>query len=390
MGGTKRKARDDGEGPSTKRRKGELSKEDIEAEKDAIERAKYSPQVWMRFMDALNVGDDAALWKKFFFIGTELHIYPGLIVGKNWDFSHLEEDLDGKFKNKVVYMFGSTEGSSAEKDGVTYNVDLVPVVNVVCSSLPPPDKVAVTSLQLSKEIVHAFRAWNLAWVPTYPTDSSRLDKVSSRTFHLAYVPGRGARIPSEERIRDYQYLLPWVLTPKALEKFVPEDDVNFSMEFNGRVYAMDFNLDCDTIKQRAPDLCEEHGLPSDKAALISEELKKQVEIVKSRNRLTKEKIQKQLDAMNQDQIDSLRNMTLYKYYPRDYTAQMARSHYMNRTYGECDVVNPPCSDKCTRCVSSKTSSSGQGNSDKVTCPVCMAPNPSSQSTCLACLTPLSQ
>ena len=377
------------------RREEEERRREEDEIKEKIELAKVTPEVWEKFLQSVEYKEKDPLWKKVFYIGTELHVYPSLIA-KNWDFSHLEKDLSSKFKNKIVYMFGTTEGSGfGDSQGVTYMVGLVPVINVVVSSMPPPPKVAVTSLQLGKEDVQGFRAWNLEWAP-YQASGRSLRNYQSTAYHARFVTPRSRVKPPRTKMSEYQYLLPFILTPRTLENFVPEVDVKFIMDFNGKSCAMDFNLECDEVAGRAEDLCEDHDLDKSCIPAIEKELSKYIAEVKEKNKAEKQKIKKQLNAMSKAELESLKNMVTYKYYPADHTEAGTRSHYMNRSYGECNVVKPACSGRCERCAegkpivsssSSSTSSSSSASGGNWECVACMTPNPSSSSACACCMTP---
>ena len=358
--------------------------------KEENEKEKVSQEVWDRFLyttHKISSNKDSDLWMRIFFLGTEICNYPSLF-DTVCDFSHFEDHIKGKLAEQMIYIFGSTEAHSFPDPDGGILVKLVPVLNVILSNLPPPEKVALTSLQSSREDVSHFRHWNLSWTPLL-SSTKNYRTLRAKHWYLAFNQPRSKIKRSDQRVRGYQFLLPYVLSPSALERFEPSHSITFSMVIDGKVCAMDMETDCDEIHQRSEDLCEEHELDKTKyQTIVLRRLKDEKKKLDEKNAERRKQIEKELSKYSKDQIASLRSMKVYKYYPLGFTSAI-RSHYISRTYGNSDQVFPPCGNpNCVKCERKKASSFSAGSA--WTCVSCMTKNPVTSVCCSCCMTPLSK
>lgn len=373
------------------------------------QKANVSQPVWSNFLNCLRTAEkDPEFWKRIFFLGTEVHLYPS-VLEKTCDFSHLKSDLlSDKFsENDNLYLFGATEGHAFD-----LKVDLVPVIIVVASRLPPPEKVALTSLQQAKEEVSPFRSWHLNWAPLFVDEQPQPKGLASlkKTTHLyslEFVQPRSSVKPSDSKIRGYQFLLPHILFPRLLDEFEPETEINFSMEIDGKVCAMEMNTDMDTPDDRAKELCEEHEISFETwGETVKQRLIVEKKALRQKNVDKKKAIETELNKYTKAELESLKSLKVYKYYPLSSPPEI-RSHFVNRTYGQSEAVFPPCANfLCAKCTQSGADSEmkglgegegkegkGEESGERVEaswqCEVCTASNPGSNLRCAACAIPRS-
>jgi hypothetical protein len=368
----------------------QLQREEEERILNKQQQENVSQSVWSSFLLSIKkTQTENDFWKRIFYLGTEIHLYPSLL-SRTYDFSHLEKDLTTSFVNENVYLFGCTEGHAFD-----LHVDLVPVIVVVVSQLPPPEKVALTSLQQVREEIKPFRSWHLSWSPLYPphtTKHTNPDHTTTHQYALTFLPPRTNTKPSDDIVRGYQFLLPYIRLPRLLDEFEPQTDIEFSMEVNEKVCAMDYNIELDEIQQRALDLCEEHNLPPLYVNVIRERLVEEKKKLKEMNEAQRKALHLEFAKFSKSHLESLKAIRIYKYYPLSLPSHI-RSHFVNRSYGQCEAVRPPCAGMCAKCAQQHTetastpSSELPKESEMWLCVACLTPNAVQEATCVVCTTP---
>jgi len=189
------------------------------------------------------------VWREVFLAGTEWDQLE--MVGEvEWDFSHLDEALneggvlhDAMFptsdetERKMVHLFGCTEPQLLiTSECPTGRVLPIPVIVAVVSTRPPPAKLGIKSVQRTEEELVSMADLKMGWFPVLPAgvDALRASKGRALPPVAALKCERrrvGLRNMSEESVKKYDYVLPYVLFPDAaMEEDAPETVVNVMAE----------------------------------------------------------------------------------------------------------------------------------------------------------------
>ena len=139
-----------------------------------------------------------------FFVGESLDadILCGLGASHTWDFSHVDAAIDSAAAAVPgaprAYVFGISEPQQLrDHDAPTAEgicaVVAIPVLVVVTSEAPPPERVGVTSVQSATERIVPMASMKMGWV--------RRGSVSV----LQCSQRRCARV-KEERSKSYEYV----------------------------------------------------------------------------------------------------------------------------------------------------------------------------------------
>ena len=172
--------------------------------------------------------------KDVWLVGHELCSYGEVWNGpREWDFSHLMPRIQQELRDWPdcqAYLFGCTEpqqlGLPAE-DG-TSRVVPIPVMVLIIAQCPPPSLLGITSVQRSSEAIVPMRRMKMSWCPWVPTRRARVGKgaaaasgavaidTTGRIFVLHCTQrAAGAKFTPEERLKSFEYALPYVLRPRV-------------------------------------------------------------------------------------------------------------------------------------------------------------------------------
>lgn len=145
----------------------------------------------------------------------------------------------------------------------------VPVIVAVESKLPPPSEVAITSVQRETEDLIPMRNLKMDWVPYF--DKEDLSLPDHRRKPLAFVlqcnqrREQVAKLPID-RLKEYEYALPFLFIPKLNETFPPVDSevqVIDSVEGVGVSFTYDWKFD--EIEEFVPELIKQYEFKGDHA-----------------------------------------------------------------------------------------------------------------------------
>lgn len=175
-------------------------------------------------------GSMSMLWKEAFPVGTEWDQYDK-VYEIDWDFSNLEEAFEegGKLHGQRVYLFGCTEPQLIHFKDAS-RVIHIPAVVAVTSPFPPSDKIGIKSVQREDELIVPMKEMKMGWVPYLPPqvrDNSAVERYKAQVFTLKCTQRRAAlKQLKQERIKKYEYCLPYIYSPLKEDETIDETVVN--------------------------------------------------------------------------------------------------------------------------------------------------------------------
>lgn len=298
-------------------------------------------------------------WKDIFFVGTEFSNYD-MIFEQDWRFEHLAHELtEGELAQGNVYLFGGTEAimvkrektaaevaSSAEGGSglsVTEDMVVVPVINAVVSTYPPPNSLGIKSVMMEEEEVIPGHKLKLDWVPYIELDDSRdLTKQKCRIFlYRSTVREAVIRRMSDHNKRVYEYANLFVLKEKDVVQDNFDTEVSVCDTVGGRQLVFDFDWEMDNLNDMATEVLEGNEMDVER---YKDELKEKIrDTVRKRKQAIREEKEKQRErwtSLPQEQRDAINTMQLYKFYPQHPHFDLSRHKvsFVNRYYGKASKV----------------------------------------------------
>uniref|UniRef100_A0A7I4AVM0 Uncharacterized protein n=1 Tax=Physcomitrium patens TaxID=3218 RepID=A0A7I4AVM0_PHYPA len=276
------------------------------------------------------------LWKEAFPVGTEWDQYDK-VYEIDWDFTNLENEFEegGKLHGKRVYLFGCTEPQLVhfpENSRVIH----IPAVVAVTSPFPPSDKIGIKSVQREEELIVPMKEMKMDWIPFIPPDVMDIravERVKTKIFTLKCTQRRAAlKQLKQERIKKYEYCLPYIYSPLKEDETVDETVVNIMYPFEDESKPPEF----------VDNLITEEELPAEEREKFMVFLKDLVGKEKKKVREAKLARKKALEDMSKDLIEGFQNMKFYKFYPAksDKYPDISemKSAFINRYYGKATEV----------------------------------------------------
>eukprot|EP00850_Spirogloea_muscicola_P011317 SM000070S21283 [mRNA] locus=s70:33176:36042:+ [translate_table: standard] len=252
---------------------------------------------------------------------------------------------DGKLRGKTSYLFGATEPQLVHfRDGMS-RVTHIPAIVAVTSPFPPSDKLGIKSVQMEEEMIVPMREMKMGWVPFVP----------------ANIAQAALRQLKEERVKKYEYCLPYLYQPLREEDFQFDSSVSimYPLEGDNPPLVTEFDWKFDEMEEFTQQLIDEETLPASEKEKFMEFVREQVNAAKGKIRefwhavasehqlsvegmQEKAKRQKALDDMSEQTKKSLQDMRFYKFYPvpSDNTPDISslKAAYINRYYGKAHEV----------------------------------------------------
>lgn len=289
------------------------------------------------------------LWKEAFPVGTEWDQYDK-VYEINWDFSNLEKAFEegGILHGKRVYLFGCTEPQLVhfvENSRVIH----IPAVVAVTSPFPPSDKIGIKSVQREEELIVPMKEMKMDWVPFIPPDVrdwSAVERVKTQIFTLKCTQRRAAlKQLKEERIKKYEYCLPYIYSPLKEDETVDETVVNIMYPFDDEAQppvVCEYDWQFDEFDEFVDNLVTEEELPAAEREKFMAHLKEVVSEARKKVREAKQARKKALEEMSKESMEGFQNMKFFKFYPiksekyPDITEM--KSAFINRYYGRATEV----------------------------------------------------
>nr|PNR48559.1 hypothetical protein PHYPA_013036 [Physcomitrium patens] len=289
------------------------------------------------------------LWKEAFPVGTEWDQYDH-VYEIDWDFSNLESEFEegGKLYGKRVYLFGCTEPQLVhftENSRVIH----IPAVVAVTSPFPPSDKIGIKSVQREEELIVPMKEMKMDWAPFIPPDVMdvrAVERVRTKIFTLKCTQRRAAlKQLKQERIKKYEYCLPYIYSPMKEDETVDETVVNIMYPFEDESkppVVCEYDWQFDEFDEFVDNLIAEEELPADERKKFMDFLKELVGKEKKKVREAKSARKKALEDMSKDLLEGFQNMKFYKFYPvkSDKYPDISemKSAFINRYYGRATEV----------------------------------------------------
>jgi hypothetical protein len=311
-----------------------------------------------------------SVFKKVYFCGTEWEDYNKLFH-REWDFMHLQAALtdetdtdESLFKSDVgsmyafffcpfvktkernlliffffffffSYLFGLSEPTLIEDE-----VWPVPIIVAVQCTVPPPEKVGISSVMKSEELVKDFREMKMGWVPSWSGQDASVDKLKSApTFHYLESRKRDAwlSVLGEAKRREFDYANPYIFLPHR-EQFTGKTEVSWIISINGQGKPCDYDWSMDDIDDRTDELIEENHIDAKHRQLVRDSVVEHVTVAKQLYLAARQAFRARLDAISNDDKEALRNIRILKFYPQNF--EHPTSRYINRYYQQAQAVFP--------------------------------------------------
>lgn len=229
----------------------------------------------------------------------------------------------------------------------TSTVVPIPVIVAVVSSRPPPEQVAITSVQRSSEEIVPMAKLKMGWHPLLRKNARRMPK-QPRVYVLKCEQRRARlRNMEEDAVKTYEYVLPYVFLPdgeEAAAMDTVDTEVTVTWEKpDGKttMFPYDWEMD-DEVDEFVDAKVKDDGLDGDAAtaASMAAAIRAEVAATKERYRAERAARKAKVDAMPADERESLRTMKLYKFYPQNTQPDLSgcKTKFCNRYYGKAHVL----------------------------------------------------
>jgi hypothetical protein len=299
-------------------------------------------------VDIEEKGPLADLWKEAFPVGTEWDQYER-VYEINWDFSNLEAAFEegGVLHGKKVFLFGCTEPQLVWfTDRDMSRVVHIPAIVAVVSPFPPSDKVGIKSVQMEGEMIVPMRQMKMDWVPYIPhdlLDHTSIERFKNVQIYTLKCAQRKAALKQlkVERIKKYEYCLPYLYQPMKEEDVQPDTVVSIMYTFDDDESKPPVVAEFDWEFDDYEEYTDEQLTPEDKDKFIAF-VKQTVQAEKKKQREAREARKKAIQDMSPETKAALENMKFYKFYPTksagapDISEQ--KSPFINRYYGKATQV----------------------------------------------------
>ncbi|KAH7283340.1 hypothetical protein KP509_34G002200 [Ceratopteris richardii] len=287
------------------------------------------------------------IWKEAFPVGTEWDQYDR-VYELEWDFSHLEDAFEenGILHGKKVYLFGCTEPQFISFGDVSRVVHIPAVVAVVAQH-PPSDKIGIKSVQMEGEFIVPMKQMKMDWVPYIPADKDHIsvERYRSQIFTLKCVQRRVAlKNLKEERLKKYEYCLPYFNNPLKEEELEPDTVVSIIFPFDDEKPPLltDFDWELDDLEEMADNLVKDESLTPETKDAFKAFVKQKVSEERKQQRQAREERRKRIQEMNAETKAFYENIRFYKFYPRQSAGtpdiSNLKSSFINRYYGKANEV----------------------------------------------------
>jgi len=286
------------------------------------------------------------LWKEAFPVGTEWDQYDK-VYEIDWDFTNLEKEFSegGKLHGQRVYLFGCTEPQLvhfAENSRVIH----IPAVVAVTSPFPPSDKIGIKSVQREEELIVPMKEMKMDWIPFLPLDRAVERVKTPQIFTLKCTQRRAAlKQLHQERIKKYEYCLPYIYSPLKEDETVDETVVSIMYPFEDESkppVVCEFDWEFDEFEEFVNNLVTEEALAESEREKFMAFLKDRVGNERKKVREAKQARKKALEEMSQDLLQGFQNMKFFKFYPvrseKYPDISEMKSKFINRYYGQATEV----------------------------------------------------
>ncbi|KAJ8902182.1 hypothetical protein NDN08_006590 [Rhodosorus marinus] len=285
-------------------------------------------------------------WKEVYLAGTEWDQFSD-VDRYPWDFGHLDDAInEGNLKDGKLFVFGTTEPQLVNtKEHPSGTVIPIPVIIVVSSKLAPPSTVSIKSVQRVEEEILPMSRMKMGWYPLVPPGVDPIRGAKSQRLYVLKCEQRRAGLKNLkiDRLKQYEYVLPYIFFPEKQEEEVPDTVINMMVDLvdGGKPLVFEYDYELDDIDEFVPEKLKEEDLDGAKyEAQLRDEIKKQVKATKMKQKAEREAMKKEIDNMSTEEKDSLRTLKAYKFYPQNEepNVQEFKNTFINRYYLHADEV----------------------------------------------------
>jgi hypothetical protein len=228
----------------------------------------------------------------------------------------------------------------------------IPVLVAVVGDIPPPDKLAVDSVQTvkidGKEELVDMKQLKISWQPYIPEGFPKGKDDTEINFMHCKMRGAIRKNMKEETLIRYDYLLPHFQRPSELLQDPEEPTVRVFKLVEGVGLHVDFNWQHDSLSEVVENAVDDHSVleSSSNRDKHIEEVKKEVKqavIEEKKKREEKNKDRKAIyDKMDETYRTAMEDIKTYKFYPQNKKPNISnfQAPLVNRYYGFADAVFP--------------------------------------------------
>lgn len=299
-------------------------------------KAPKKPKTKKSFYETVSEDEAWSEWKGIYFAGTEWENYDR-IFDYPWTFEHvwkyLSEREKGTDDGSKLFVFGVTEPQFCKVNGAD-QVVLIPALVVAETKAPPPESIALKSVQLVEEIMVPFSRLKLTW-----------HQISGTEIHVLKCGARKQmieRMPIERR-NEFTYALPYMLRKKDIDEMGGQDtSVQVQVEREGNPPLLfDHDWEMDTIADRANEICEDSGITdATEIENVKQAIKAAVKAKKEANAKEVEKVRARYEAFTDAQKEAFETMRVTKWYPENKEPEIDqwKTPFINRYWGRASQV----------------------------------------------------
>jgi len=304
------------------------------------------------------------VWREVYLSGTEWDQLE-LVDSIEWDFSHLDAALNDPLgilthfqlphlptPEYLVHLFGSTEPQLVSTDSnPNGQVIPIPVIIAIISTRAPPSTLGIKSVQRTEEEVLPMKDLRMGWFPVLAANEliSGVRRSSPNVFALKCEQRRvGLKNISEEKVKKFDYVLPYIVFPKDNnEDEVVDTVVNVMADLpnadgtNGKPLVFEYDWEMDDLDDFVKEKCDDEELDESKVGdMLRDQIKSAVKAEKLKNKAEREAKAKVFQDMDPKEVESLKTMKLLKFYPANSNPDLSefKTKYINRYYGHAHTL----------------------------------------------------
>jgi len=285
-------------------------------------------------------------WRDLDFIGLEIGAKKDILSG-DWEFPELDYELqEGELSTidfpLYVFMGGQPVDVRSEKGEIKDVLNIPYVIVLVCKRYfhAPPNRIAMASIQLGDEIIMPASHFKISWVPYIPKkiDTCGLDLHTPIPIYTLcdIVRSNHWKTASEEEKHKRSLLLPYDLFPQVFRRkdlaARLAEVINVKCDYlasNGKRIVIAWDKSCMSKALDLEVILEENNLPAEEGEKIWACLKTAFNNAREAVKKRYEEEEKELNAMDKDDYQSLENIHIYKFYPTTKNPAVDVEKYMN-------------------------------------------------------------
>jgi len=295
-------------------------------------------------------------WQDLDFVGLEIN-GANPIYKEKFSFPDLQRELTegclsgGPFP---VYLFMGAQPIDIPGASPSESIINIPYIVAIQCQKEPSGRIAVASIQKGGEELLTGRKSHYRWVPYFPKGyTNNVDQMKVVTSQVQTLKYEGRR-EAAKRYNDTQrhqvsLLLPYELLPQMFEQKTLQERQNDvkSVEFiftaeNGKNVEVCWDKDCHKLAIDVDSIIEDEGLDPKEGDRLKVRLKQEFVDARDRVKQQYETEKRELDSLSPEDLQALRDMRVYKFYPVHDTIDIPpyMDPKINRYYGNAHRTFP--------------------------------------------------